>query len=75
MRQKIENLVTLQYGVGYLEDSVREYQQLLELLEEGYEIDDLDAMLMEKRADSSLKTALRFIEKARKAMGGHTDEK
>ena len=56
---------TLRYSIEYLDAAVREYSELLEVLLEDPEV-SIDSLLAEKRAENSLSTGIRFLEKFRK---------
>ena len=53
----------LHYGIEYLKDALREHKGLLEALEND---NALDVAIGEKRAGSSLSSAMRFLEDYRK---------
>ena len=53
----------LHYATGYLADALSGYQDVLTALSEG---NDLDAVVMEKRAGNALHSALSFLEGYRK---------
>ena len=63
---KLKARASLHYGIGYLEEALRELNGLEELLSDGYTVEDLDALLARKRADDSLSSALRFLEMFKK---------
>jgi len=67
MTQKnyVRKIATLQHSVGYLEDTVRELNEVVEMLtEDGCE--SVESLLMQKRAEGSLASGLRFLEHYRK---------
>ena len=65
--ENFKAIACLHYGVGYLEDALRDYQQLLEILEEDPERDPT-VVLTEKRADNSLHAAMGYLERYRKGI-------
>ena len=60
-------IACLHYGVGYLEDALRDYRQLLEYLEEDPERDPT-VVLTEKRADNASHAAIGYLERYRKGI-------
>lgn len=76
--EQIERLTLLRHTVGYLEDTHREFEELLERLtlafEETGEIQpDVIEMALQKRGESSLSSACRFLEMF-KAKAHHHDD-
>ena len=65
--EQAKAIACLSYGKGYLEDALRDYQQLLEFLEEDPERDPT-VVLTEKRADNSLHAAMGYLERYRKGI-------
>ena len=65
--EKAKAIACLNYGVEYLEDVLRDYQELLESLEE-YPERDVTAILTEKRAENSLHAALGYLERYNKGI-------
>ena len=55
---KAKAIASLHYGIGYLEDALRDYENLLASVESD---DDSNSDVIEKRAKSSMITAKRFI--------------
>ena len=66
MERQIQKLAALKHGIEYLEDAVRQYSELYEMLiEDGFEV-DVEKLLAQKRADASLASALRQLERIKK---------
>lgn len=66
MEQQIRKLATLKHGIEYLEDALREYNALYEMLvADGFEI-DVGKLLAQKRADASLASGVRYFERVKK---------
>ena len=57
----VRKIATLKHSVGYLEDAVREFNEVIEMLtEDGYE--SAESLIAQKRAEGSLASGLRFLE-------------
>jgi len=68
MTQKnwVRKIATLKHSAGYLEDAVRELNEMIEILtEDGHE--SVESLITQKRAEGSLASGLRFLEYYRKA--------
>ena len=55
---KAKAVAKLHYGIGYLQDALTDYENLLESVQSD---DDSNSDVIEKRAKSSMITAKRFI--------------
>ena len=65
MRNQVEVLRWLNHGIGELEDAVRRYREVYDMILEDPTIDDVVARV-EKTGDTSVMTAQRYLEKSKK---------
>lgn len=67
MTQKdwVRKVAMLKHSADYLEDAVREFNEVIEMLtEDGHE--SVESLIAQKRAEGSLSSGLRFLEYFRK---------
>ena len=67
--QQMKALATLKHGTDYLEDAVRELQDIQVMLADGYTSEDLDLILKRKRLNNTLTSGLKFLEQFQKQYG------
>ena len=66
--KRLKAIASLHFAVEYLEDATREYKALAEVLSDELGVDGVDTMLSETKADSSLASAMRFLEGFKKGL-------
>ena len=66
MKKQMQSLAALGHGIEYLEDTIREYKELYEMLADEFSLEDIDIMQKEIAAGNSLASGMRFLEMFKK---------